>query len=192
LHQFARDGVTLLGHLRGVHAGKVELEPDLHDNLVAADRFEANFVRQVDAYIARTGTAAPEETLPALNDGFEQPIVTELDLDTAGITNVIWATSYDFDFSLVKVPIFDADGFPLQTRGVTEYSGLYFVGLPWLHNAKSGLIYGVGDDAAYIAQQITNRRLKSRHEQPETRPSTIVSRNRPVQALKFLQQEKAA
>jgi hypothetical protein len=28
------------------------------------------------------------------------------------------------------------------------------VGLPWLHNAKSGLIYGVGDDAAYIAQKI--------------------------------------
>jgi len=25
-------------------------------------------------------------------------------------------------------------------------------GLPWLHNAKSGLICGVGQDAAYIAQ----------------------------------------
>jgi hypothetical protein len=25
---------------------------------------------------------------------------------------------------------------------------------PWLHNAKSGLIYGVGADAAYVAQGI--------------------------------------
>jgi hypothetical protein len=37
---------------------------------------------------------------------------------------------------------------------VTDYPGLFFVGLPWLHNAKSGLIYGVGEDAAYIAQRI--------------------------------------
>jgi len=40
---------------------------------------------------------------------------------------------------------------PVQKRGVTNYPGLYFVGLPWLHNAKSGLIYAVGDDAAHIA-----------------------------------------
>jgi len=32
---------------------------------------------------------------------------------------------------------------------------LYFVGLPWLHNAKSGLLYGVGEDAAYISLRIT-------------------------------------
>jgi hypothetical protein len=29
------------------------------------------------------------------------------------------------------------------------------VGLPWLHNAKSGLLYGVGEDAAYISLRIT-------------------------------------
>jgi putative flavoprotein involved in K+ transport len=39
---------------------------------------------------------------------------------------------------------------------VTEYPGLFFVGLPWLHNAKSGLIYGVGEDAGYVAQAIAS------------------------------------
>ena len=29
------------------------------------------------------------------------------------------------------------------------------MGLPWLHNAKSGLLYGVGEDAAYISLRIT-------------------------------------
>ena len=43
-----------------------------------------------------------------------------------------------FDFSLVKLPVFDADGYPIQSRGITEYPGLFFVGLPWLRNAKSG------------------------------------------------------
>ena len=156
LHQFARDGVTLVGRLRGVHEGKIELAPDLYENLAAADWFEADFVDRVDAYIARTGMAAPEETLPALRDGFEQPVLTELDLVAAGVANVIWATGYAFDFSLVRLPVFDADGYPIQSRGVTEYPGLFFVGLPWLHNAKSGLIYGVSDDAARVAEVIAS------------------------------------
>src|SRR5262249_15626657 len=91
LHQFARDGVLPLGHLRGVHDGKLELAPDLHETLAAADKFEADFVAEIDAFVAKTGMAAPEEKLPALRDGFAQPPLTELDLAAAGITNVIWA-----------------------------------------------------------------------------------------------------
>jgi putative flavoprotein involved in K+ transport len=158
LHQFARDGIALVGHLRGVHDGKIEFAPDLYENLSAADKFEADFFKRVDAYIATTGMAAPPETLPALRDGFEQPVLPELDLAAAGVTNVIWATGYAFDFSRVRLPIFDADGYPIQTRGVTEYPGLFFVGLPWLHTAKSGLIYGLKEDARYIADRIAERR----------------------------------
>src|SRR5262249_10847805 len=128
--------------------------PDLHENLAAADKFEADFVAEIDAFVAKTGMAAPEEKLPALRDGFAQPPLTELDLAAAGITNVIWATSYAFDFSLVHLPVLDADGYPVQTRGVTAYRGLYFVGLPWLHNAKSGIIHGAGEDAAFVADDI--------------------------------------
>jgi putative flavoprotein involved in K+ transport len=169
LHQFARDGVVLLGHLRGVHEGKIELAPDLHENLTSADRFEADFVKQIDDYVVRTGMAAPEETLPALRDGFKQPTTTELDLGAADITNVIWATSYEFDFSLVRLPLFDADGYPIQARGVTAYKGLFFVGLPWLHDGKSGLIYGVGGDAAYVVQKIISRGRPRIAGQIETR-----------------------
>ena len=154
LHQFARDGIVLLGHLRRVDKGKITFAPDLHDNLAKADQHEADFTRAVDSYVAKTGMAVPEEKLPRLRDGFDQPILSEIDLGVAGITNVIWATSYGFDFSFVRLPILDGDGYPIQKRGVTDYPGLFFVGLPWLHNAKSGLIYGVGEDAAYIAEEI--------------------------------------
>jgi hypothetical protein len=157
LHQFVRDGVALVGHLRGVHDGKIEFAPDLYENLSAADRFEADFVKRVDAYIARTGMAAPEETLAVLRDGFDQEIKTELDLKAAGVTNVIWATGYGFDFSMIKLPVTDDDGFPIQKRGVSAFPGLFFVGLPWLHTAKSGLIFGVGEDARYIADRIAAR-----------------------------------
>ena len=157
LHQFARDGVTLLGHLQGVEDGKLKLAPDLWDNLAGADAHEADFIKSVDAYVAKTGMAAPEEKLPVLRDGFETPLMTELDLERSGITNVIWATSYAFDFSLVKLPVLDSDGFPIQTGGVTAFPGLYFVGLPWLPAAKSGLLYGVGDSARSIVKNIAER-----------------------------------
>jgi putative flavoprotein involved in K+ transport len=158
LHQFAHDGVTLLGRLEGVENGIVKLGSDLRDNLAVADRAEAEFTKAVDAYVTATGMPAPEEALPILRDGFDQKILTELDLTASGITNVIWATGYSFDFSLVELPVTDRDGFPIQTRGVSAYPGLFFVGLPWLHTAKSGLIYGLAEDARYIADRIAEPR----------------------------------
>ena len=44
----------------------------------------------------------------------------------AGITTIIWATGYTYDYGLVKMPVFDGDGFPIQTRGVTEPAGPLF------------------------------------------------------------------
>ena len=159
LHQFARDGVTLLGRLEAIDGGIVKLKGDLHDNLAAADRAEAEFVKAVDSYVASTGMSAPAEELPILRNGLDQRILTELDLAAVGVTNVIWATGYTFDFSMIALPVTDGDGFPIQTRGVSAFPGLFFVGLPWLHNAKSGLIFGVGEDARYIADRIAARRV---------------------------------
>ncbi|MCC8953638.1 NAD(P)-binding domain-containing protein [Bradyrhizobium sp. Pear77] len=157
LHQFARDGVTLLGRLEAIDGGIIKLKGDLHDNLAAAGRAEVEFGKAVDSYVASNGMSAPAETLPILRDGFDQRILTELDLAATGITNVIWATGYAFDFSMVALPVTDGDGFPIQTRGVSAFPGLFFIGLPWLHNAKSGLIFGVGEDARYIADRIAAR-----------------------------------
>jgi putative flavoprotein involved in K+ transport len=160
LHQFARDGVVLSGRIQSVQEDRIILAPDLKENLGKGDKFEANFVKQVDEYIEKMGLDAPTETLPELLDGYEMDLITELDLKTLDITSVIWATGYKFDFSLVKLPVLDEDGFPVQKRGVTEYSGLYFVGLPFLHTVKSGLLAEVGEDAAYIASDIAKNREK--------------------------------
>jgi len=165
LHQFARDGVSLLGHLQGIEGSRLRLAPDLWDNLARADAHEAAFITSVDDYVEKAGLVAPAEMLPALRDGFRSPLITELDVGVSGITNVIWATSYAFDFSLVKLPVLDGDGFPKQTGGITAHSGLYFVGLPWLPTAKSGLLYGVGDGARSIANAILQQREGSRRYQ---------------------------
>jgi len=160
LHQFARDGVVLLGHVRDAHGGRLAIAPDLKETLAKVDQFETNALRMIDEYVARTGLVAPVEIIPQLEDGYAQEVITELDLKDSGISIILWATGYNFDFSLVKLPIADADGYPIQKRGVAEYEGLYFLGMPWIHNRRSGILFGVGDDAAYLAAQIVAREQK--------------------------------
>ena len=116
-----------------------------------------NALKMIDDYIARMGLSVPTETIQKLRDGYAQEVVTELDPKGAGITTILWATGYTFDFSLVKLPIADPDGYPIQKRGVTDYDGLYFLGMPWLHSRRSGILFGVGDDAAYLAAHIVVR-----------------------------------
>jgi putative flavoprotein involved in K+ transport len=157
LHQFMRDGVVLLGHIQSIEGHQVALAPDMKENLAKADKFEADFVKPVDEYIEKNELDFPLEVLPELSDGFQAEEITHLNLNSAGISSVIWATGFMFDFSLVKVPAFDEDGYPLQKRGVTEFPGLYFIGLPFLYKFKSGLLAGVGDDAAYVAEHISSR-----------------------------------
>src|SRR5580700_3072083 len=157
LHKFARDGVVLLGHVRDVRDGRLIIAPDLKETLVEVDQFEIDTLKMVDEYIVRVGLPAPPEIVPQLRDGYEQEVMTELNLEGAGISTIIWAIGYSFDFSFVKLPVVDAHGYPRQKRGVTEYEGLYFLGMPWLHSRRSGILFGVGDDAAYLAAHIANR-----------------------------------
>jgi putative flavoprotein involved in K+ transport len=157
LHRFSRDGITLLGHVRDGHGTRLQIAPDLKENLAAADKVAREFQQAVDKFIEREGLQAPEDDEPELRDGFEAPVVTELDLEAAGISTIIWSTGYSFDFSWVKFPVFDEVGYPVQERGVTPQPGLYFLGLPWLHTIKSGLLAGVGEDAAYVAGHIESR-----------------------------------
>lgn len=161
LHQFARDGVVLLGHVRDARDGQIKIAPDLKETLAKVDQFEIDALKKVDEYIVRAGLTAPAETVPQLRDGYEQEVITKLKLESAGISTIIWAIGYSFDFSLVKLPVVDADGYPLQKRGVTAYRGLYFLGMPWLHNRRSGILFGVGDDAAYLAAHIAARHDES-------------------------------
>jgi putative flavoprotein involved in K+ transport len=86
-----------------------------------------------------------------------KPMLT-LDLQSAGISTIIWASGYKLDFGWVQIPFFDEAGYPVHQRGVTAFPGLYFLGLPWLYKMKSALLYGVGEDAAFIASAIADRR----------------------------------
>ncbi|MDR3573429.1 MAG: hypothetical protein P4L50_06200 [Anaerolineaceae bacterium] len=158
LHQFYRDGVTLLGHLQGAQDGKVWLDADLKENLAKIDQFEVNITKMIDDYIAKNGIDAPDETLPVLRDGYNEQEILSMDLKSAGITSIIWAMGYRFNFNMVHLPVFDSDGFPVTNHNAAHYPGLYFVGMPWVTMMKSGILLGVGEDAAFIAQSIAGEK----------------------------------
>jgi putative flavoprotein involved in K+ transport len=82
--------------------------------------------------------------LPLLEDGQQ--------LDVA---NVIWCTGFHPGFSWIDLPIFDENGAPKHEGGVVaEQPGLYFVGLNFLYSMSSGMIHGVGRDAARITTHV--------------------------------------
>jgi putative flavoprotein involved in K+ transport len=156
LHQFARDGVTLLGHLRGADGGgsRLVFAPDLHANLATSDGFEQMATHAIDEYIAASGIDAPVEELPQLRDGFDQLLLESLDLRAAGVSTIIWATGFTFDYRLIQLPVTDGDGFPIQENGISRYPGLSFVGMAWMPTERAGFLIGVGDRAEQIASRI--------------------------------------
>lgn len=158
LHEYARAGIGLLGRLEDVRDGRALLADNLHEELAAADEMATKVRAGVDKYIAAEGLDLPDEDVEEPRDGYDVEPPTSLDLSDAGVETVLWATGYRWDYSWVRLPVFDAYGYPVQERGVTEEQGLYFLGLHFLHQLKSGLFLGVGDDARHVAQHIAGRR----------------------------------
>jgi putative flavoprotein involved in K+ transport len=165
LHTLARDGVVLLGRLRDISDGKFWFASDLRDNIARSDEFAIDACKAIDEYIQTNGIDAPAENIPQYTQAYGElgvePIL-ELDIQTAGIAAIIWATGYRPDFGWVHVPIFDEVGYPIHKRGVTRYPGLYLLGFDWLYKFKSGLLLGVGEDAEYIASCIASRNSSGR------------------------------
>jgi putative flavoprotein involved in K+ transport len=160
LRNFARQGMVLLGRVQDAQGKQIILAPDLEENLARADAFERQITQGIDEYITKTSIEAEANrtTGEAPFNGATptKPILT-LDLQSVGISTIIWASGYKLDFSWVHIPVFDEVGYPVHQRGVTAFPGLYFLGLQWLYKRKSSLLYGVGEDAAFIASAITDR-----------------------------------
>ncbi len=80
--------------------------------------------------------------------------VTFADGSSLEVDAVIWATGYRPDNSWIDLPITDPEGHLRHDRGVTDFAGLYFLGLPWQHTRGSALLGWVKEDAEYIAERV--------------------------------------
>lgn len=152
----ASRGAALLGRVRHIDGTRISFEPGLEETLLAGDTFVAELKRGIDAYIAAQGLTAPEDEA---DDEPPPPVpdTEELELERSGISTVLWATGFRPDYGWIHLPLADDQGWAIQQRGVTEYPGLYIVGLNWLHKRKSALFCGVGEDAEYVVAHLVSR-----------------------------------
>jgi putative flavoprotein involved in K+ transport len=157
LHKFFHDGVTLLGHARNYEDGKLIMARDLIENLRKSDGAEQMMLSNIENFIKKTNIDAPEEQIPVRMDAYQAPDIPELDLLVNGIRTIVWASGYRYDLSIFRQPIFNDYGFPDTHRGISRYPGLYFNGIPFQSKLKSGFLFGLVEDSAFIADHITDR-----------------------------------
>ncbi|MGV6849711.1 MAG: flavin-containing monooxygenase [Marinibacterium sp.] len=168
----AERGMTLVGMLEGHDNGVLHFADDLADNIARGDANYLSVLDEADAYIARCGLDLPPEPGARLigpdPDCVRAPL-RRLDLGTAGVSTILWATGFARDYDWLKVDAFDSKGNPRHQRGVSVVPGLYFLGLPFQSRRASSFIWGVWHDARYLADHIATRR-KYLDYQPAAHP----------------------
>jgi putative flavoprotein involved in K+ transport len=165
----AATGVTLTGLAGPFADGVMHFAPDLRTNVDNGDANYLSMLDEADAYIARNGLDLPEE--PQARDFLPDPDclsdpLRELDLLAAGVTSIVWATGFAFDYGWLQVDAFDERGKPVHQRGVSTEPGIYFLGLPWQSRRGSSFIWGVWHDAKYLADQIAIQRSYLAYDAP--------------------------
>ena len=158
LRRFALEGMRLYGKLDHIQGEHLEFQDNLKHNLDQADAVAESIKRTIDDYIEKHQLDAPVEA-PYQAVWQPETSLLSLNLQTANISTIIWATGYHMNFSWVDIPVFDGKGYPGHERGITPISGLYFLGLPWLYTWGSGRFSGIARDANYLANCVA---LKNR------------------------------
>lgn len=165
----AASGITLLGMAGPYRDGVMTFAPDLRQNIEHGDANYLSMLDEADAYVARNGVDLPEEP-QARAFGPDPECMTNpigsIDLAAAGITSIVWAVGFAFDYGWLQVDAFDENGRPRHQRGVSTEPGIYFLGLPWQSRRGSSFIWGVWHDAKYLADQIAIQRSYLAYEAP--------------------------
>jgi len=149
-------GVRLLGRLAGLEARRAHFADDLADSVAFGDARYADIRTLLTEQLAAKGVTAPELPDPP---PFHADPPRELDL--AGFGAVIFTAGFRPDYEhWVRFPAFDGMGFPLTDNGSsTVVPGLFFCGVHFMRKRKSAVLFGVGEDAAVVAQSIAHNRL---------------------------------
>jgi putative flavoprotein involved in K+ transport len=157
-------GVQLLGRLTGVDGHRASFADDLADSVAFGDARYADIRDLLTDQLPTKGITPPE--LPDPPPFCADPPL-ELDLNRFGAA--ILTSGFRPDYChWIRYPVFDAMGFPLTNNGAsTVVPGLYFCGVHFLRKRKSSVLFGVGEDAAIVAQTIAHHQ-SPHHTTPPT------------------------
>ena len=149
-------GITLTGRFLNATGRTVTVADDLQSNASGSDSAAVALRERIDKFIADRGLNAPlPEPFKPAGDFGGAP--TQIDLSAVDINSVIWATGFRLDFGWIDLDLEAVDGYPAQVRGASKHPGLYFMGLQLMHKRKSGLIFGVDEDAEHVSSIIVTQ-----------------------------------
>ena len=152
-------GVRLVGRLRGLDGTVAAFADDLPVTISAGQDRLNRVLADIDDYAdAMPGPVAAPDPPPVV------PIPASpstLDLRSAGVTGVVWATGYRPWYPCLHLPVLDGGGLIRHRRGVTDVPGLYAVGMRFQYRRNSTFIDGARHDAAYLVDYITTNRPAS-------------------------------
>jgi putative flavoprotein involved in K+ transport len=158
LQGLAKRGAFIVGKAGSAHDMSVNLEPNASMHVKFADEFSKNVKNMIDEYILKSNLDAPFPEVDIDDYPDEEALcashITSIGLKENKITTIIWTTGFGGDFSYLRLPAFHPDGSLKHSDGVSDIEGLYFLGFPWLRKRKSGIIYGIREDAEFIFEKL--------------------------------------
>lgn len=158
LQALQRAGARLMGRVSGVSNGRLVGDDGLAEHIAFGDGFSAQIKTAIDGFIAATGADCP----PPDDDPADLPAGPEVaaagigSVDLSEVGAVIWSTGFTGDYGWLGVAPLDGRGQPIHDRGVSPTPGIYFVGMPWQHTRKSGIIFGIDEDAAHVVAAVAD------------------------------------
>ncbi|HSL11964.1 MAG TPA: NAD(P)/FAD-dependent oxidoreductase [Actinomycetota bacterium] len=148
-----RKGATLVGRFLGVDGTSVRFAPDLAETVAWGDARYDDLRRDVQRLCAERSIPAPELPDP---DAFDDDAPGSIPV--AGLGAVVFASGFRPEYGFIRArDVVDAMGFPNQHDGVSDaVAGLFFCGVHFLRRRRSSLLFGVGDDAAVVADGVAS------------------------------------
>lgn len=143
-------GVQLTGRLAYADDSAMTFADDLDASVSFGDARYHDLKTLLATQLPAKGIIAPE--MPDPPPFHADPIASVATKDVAA---VIFTSGFRPDYARwVGLPVFDELGFPITVDGAAAVGGLYFCGVHFLRNRQSGLLMGVGADAALVADSV--------------------------------------
>ncbi len=156
-------GVELVGRVAGVRGRTIQFSGALANHLKSADLKMHRMLDRFDATPLDCRRPLQADR-PAATRVPKNPRLA-LQLDHGEISSVFWATGYAPDHRWLNLPAFDRRGRLTHDAGIVKtVPGLYTLGHTFLRSRKSSFMYGVSDDARYVATDVAQHLAGVRRE----------------------------
>ncbi len=120
------------------------------------------------ADLAERGVDWVKGKVTGVEDG--RPVLDER--GAVDVRSVIWCTGFRQRLGWIGLDVFDEQGWPRERFGIVEDApGLYFMGLAFQSSARSGMVGGVGPDAAVVVKHMVQHAPSSREYRQEPEES---------------------